>query len=217
MSTNESTTPEATVTTAPEVAPVAAPMEAHEIPFIETLPQAVRDLPHLAGVADLEGFINRMTDLGKVPPAPEKYEFTIPEGLPEQADLMAQFSTLAKDASLSQEQANKVVGLWHEMQLKARSDAEGKLTAAVTTLQSEWGKDYDRNLGFAKKAVDHFGGKDLADYLDASGMGNHTPLIKAFQAIGKALGEDTMIGFENKAKPAGVDRWNGLPLLNFKM
>ena len=217
MSINESTAPEATVTMAPESAPVAAPMQAQEIPFMESLPQSVRDLPHMEGVADLEGFINRMSDLGKVPPVPEKYEFQVPEGLYPQTELMDQFSTLAKDASLSQEQAAKVMGLWHEMQLKARGDADNNMSAAVTSLQADWGKDYDSNLGLAKKAVDHFGGKELVDYLDATGMGNHMPLIKAFQTIGKALGEDSMVGFENKTKPAGVDRWNGMPLLNFKM
>lgn len=217
MSTNESTTPEAQVTTAPESAPAVNTMDAHEIPFIETLPQAVREMPHMAGVADVEGFINRISDLGKVPQAPEKYEFQIPEGLQTQAELMEAFSTVAKDASLSQEQADKVVGMWHELQMKALSEQTSKMESAAKTLQSEWGKDYDSNLSLAKKAVDHFGGKELAAYLDQSGMGNHLPLIKAFQAIGKALGEDSIVGLESKDKPAQVDRWNGLPLLNFNM
>ncbi len=208
---------EAQEPTAPETRAEATADQAPEIPWIETLPQAIRDLPELAGLADQEGFINRISDLAKARQAPEKYDFQVPEGMEVQQELLSQFETVAKDAGLSQDQAAKVLDMWHGLQTSTKSSMDKALQDATQSLQGEWGKDFESNVKLAHKAVERFGGKELAQYLDSSGMGNNLPLIKAFHAIGKAMSEDQTVGLDASSKPSAIDRWNGMPLLNFKM
>jgi len=215
---NKVSTLEATVSTAPESAPEStSSVEAHEIPFIETLPQAVRDLPELSGVADIDGFVNRISDITKGPQAPDNYEFQIPEGLQPQQEIMDRFKSVAKEAKLNQKQADKVLEMWHELQFQAKSNMDQAAETASTTLKKEWGKDYENNLAMSRNAVAKFGGKDLAEYLDSSGLGNHISLIRTFQMIGAAMSEDSVVGLEPQIKPAEIKRWNGLPLLDFNM
>jgi hypothetical protein len=55
------------------------------------------------------------------------------------------------------------------------------------------GDKLDENLGIARKALDHFGTPELKDVLNASGLGNHPAVIKAFVKAGKAISEDTFV------------------------
>lgn len=217
MTLDDNTDSVGTDNTATEATAVENPTEAHEIPFMDTLPQAVREMPHLDGVSDLDGFINRISELGKGPDIPEKYEVNVPDSLIMDDELMGNFQIVAKDAGLTQPQAQKIADLWHATIEKSLVERRGEADKSMKALQSDWGKDYDKNVALAKKAVNHFGDKELVDYLNATGMGNHTKLIKLFKEVGKAISEDSMIGIEQKEKPREVDRWNGMPLLNFKM
>ena len=65
---------------------------------------------------------------------------------------------------------------------------------AESTLRKEFGAAYDQNLQLAKSAVKKFGGDELSDYLNETGLGNDPRLIKAFAAIGRAVSEDEIIG-----------------------
>lgn len=130
--------------------------------------------------------------------APESYEdFTLPEGFTIDSALADEFKTLAgKDGlNLTQAQAQKLVDFQTsiiEKQSKATLDA---FKAQTESWKSETikalGNDHEKEIGFAAKAIDQFGGKELREILDQTGLGNHPAIAKAFVQIGKTISEDT--------------------------
>lgn len=144
--------------------------------------------------------------------APEVYkDFTLPEGIPADAKLMEGFKGLAKEMGLSQEAAQKFVTLQGE---HAKASMEAMVKQAETEKTSmlekfkndtikELGPDYQKELGFAAKALDRFGTPELRKLMDDTGLGNHPLLVKAWVAIGKTMAEDGAPG------PAGTPPANG--------
>ena len=65
---------------------------------------------------------------------------------------------------------------------------------AVDTLQKEFGDSFDEKLGLARDAALQFGGEELMNVMDSTGLGNNPEVIKAFAAIGKAMSSDEVIG-----------------------
>lgn len=110
---------------------------------------------------------------------------------------MTEFSTVAKDAGLSQEAAQKVIGalapkIAAENAAAFQSYTQGLVAQAKA--DKEFGGDaLDANLAIAKKAIDTFGTPALRTLLDQSGLGNHPEVIRAFLKAGKALSPDTFV------------------------
>ncbi|MFT9221917.1 hypothetical protein [Gluconobacter oxydans] len=129
--------------------------------------------------------------------APEKYEFTPPEGFEVDQETLTGYEDLARDAGLSQEQFAKVT----EYGLKYFQDQLGKQAETHFARERGWLDatlgDRDLSDGKAlnpavKENVGHvfaqFGGDELRKALDETGAGNHPAVIRAFNQIGKALG-----------------------------
>jgi len=90
---------------------------------------------------------------------------------------------------------------------QAEADAANarQLQELETSLRSEWGGDFDRNRELARRAMVHFGlGAQDSKVLDTA-LGS-PGLVKMFQQIGAAFGEDRLVvpggGF---ALPASID------------
>ena len=137
-----------------------------------------------------ESWDNVYNQLGR-PEHPTGYDFgDDPEG-----DLEG-FSQFSHDIGLSQEQAENILGLYNEIQ---QDEAEGlqqgiKDLEVQTTidLQREWGKNFDGNMDYAKRAYAQFASPELSEILDGTGLGNHPSMIKAFSKIGQMLGEESL-------------------------
>jgi hypothetical protein len=57
----------------------------------------------------------------------------------------------------------------------------------IARLRSEWGPDWDRNVGLARAVVQSSsGGQQLLDILDGSGLGNDAWLIRTLAAVGQS-------------------------------
>lgn len=80
-----------------------------------------------------------------------------------------------------------------EFQASAHASNAGR-AEAEQALRSEFGAGYDAKISIAARAVQHFGGAGLVDHLNASGLGNHPAMIKAFAKIGSMMSEDTLRG-----------------------
>jgi hypothetical protein len=65
-------------------------------------------------------------------------------------------------------------------------------------LKAEWGRAYDQNIGFARKAFKEYGGNALAAKMEASGLGNDPDVLKAFANIAK-----TTMADKDLAGPSG--------------
>ncbi|MCO6013066.1 peptidase [Enterobacter hormaechei subsp. xiangfangensis] len=132
--------------------------------------------------------------------APEKYEFTAGEGVELDADALKDFEPVARDLNLTNEQAQKLVDAYPKILAgvqQRQAEAWQKQTegwAETVKADKEIGGDkLTANLSAAQRALDQFGTPELKEYLNATGLGNHPDLVKAFVKIGKAMSEDGMV------------------------
>ena len=142
--------------------------------------------------------------------APEAYEdFTVPEGIEADADLLGKFSEVARELNLTQEHAQKVV----DLQAQYMKDAADASQKSWETTQEEWvkaasddkeigGEKFKENLAVAKTAIDTFGTPELKQMLDNTGTGNHVEFLRFFHRVGLAIGDDKLhLGHQNSADP----------------
>ncbi|MFV8981149.1 peptidase [Serratia fonticola] len=131
------------------------------------------------------------------PVVPEKYEFKAPEGV-EQLDpqALAVFEPIAKELGLSQEQAQKLVDIYPQIQ-QQQAEVWSKQVIdwgeQVKADKEIGGDKLTASVGQAQKALDQFGTPALRDYLHTSGLGNHPELVRAFAKVGKMMSEDKII------------------------
>lgn len=134
--------------------------------------------------------------------APEKYEFTAPEGAQLDAAVVDAFSEVAKELNLPQDKAQKVIDKVAPMLAQRQSEAMQKTITdwhAATLADPEIGGDnLAETVGYAKKALNTFGSPTLVQMLDKSGLGNNPEFIRAFSKIGKAISEDSFVGGTRK-------------------
>lgn len=151
-----------------------------------------------------------------VPEAADKY--TLPEELP--AEDIAWYKNMAHEVKLTQEQAKKVLDsytmLKREATEKFKKEYELKTQAGIEELKKEFGSAFDNRIELAKRAVTNFGGQELKDYLNETGLGNDPKLVKIFANIGKALLEDSVVDAD-KSTAFGVTPQDAQNMINQKM
>jgi hypothetical protein len=168
---------------------------------------------------DKSSFFNA---LGR-PETAEKYEFTrptLPEGINYDEAQEGAFRTMAHEIGLSQAQAEKLYGFYHQNILDSYKEYVNTATKAKeeaeTELKKEWGDQYNGNLEVAKRAMREFGGEEIAKFMEGSGLGNNPLLVKLFNQIGKAMLEDNLqsgkVKGEEEERPKSLD---GSPMLDF--
>lgn len=138
------------------------------------------------------------TDAAKTQGAPESYtDFKLPDGLTLDAALTDSFKATAKELGLSQDAAQKLVTLQAE---HAKSTAENLVSQAekqradqITAWQAETkkalGAEWQKELGFAGKALDAFWPSEFRKMLTASGLGDHPQMVAGLVKMGKAMSE----------------------------
>jgi hypothetical protein len=121
----------------------------------------------------------------------------LPDSLPFNEEVVNQFKTTAHELGLSPEQAEGLYKWYmdgtigaHNADIESRSNAKLEVENKI---KSEWGTNYDKNIGITLRAVQKFGGDEFKKYLDDTGMGNDPMLIKTFYEIGKVMSEDTLV------------------------
>lgn len=135
--------------------------------------------------------------------APEAYaDFTMPEGFTLDGDRKTAAVELFRDLNLSQEQAQRAVDHF----IKTIGEDEGARAAAVEAavakqrdewsqqLKTQWGPDYDKELGHARSAVAAINDPALLEAFEQHGWGDHPALCKAFATFGKLLRDSPITG-----------------------
>jgi hypothetical protein len=128
--------------------------------------------------------------------APEKYDFKAPEGVQLDPTVLGLFEPIAKDLGLTQEQAQKLVDIYPQIQAKQVEQWSQQVEkwAEDTKSDKEIGGDkLTVNVGLAQKALDTFGNKPLRALLDSTGIGNHPEVVRAFAKVGKLMSEDSLV------------------------
>lgn len=133
--------------------------------------------------------------------APEAYEeFTAPEGVELDAEVLDEFKGLAKDLNLPQDKAQQVIDLGSKMMLKFAEQQQSVVAEARTVWANEakadkelGGEKFNENLAVAKEALKAFGTPELTQLLNESGLGNHPEVLRMFYRAGKAISEDSIL------------------------
>lgn len=140
--------------------------------------------------------------------APEKYEaFKVPEGKELSPELTTEANAAFKELNLTQEQGQKLVDMWN----KHTGDLSERLDQMIADTRKEWrdtiakdktiGNGTDNLSDTSKKAISdlisHAGDTKvqgaLKDALDLTGAGDHPDIVRAFVALGKKIGEGTLV------------------------
>lgn len=130
--------------------------------------------------------------------APEKYtDFKAPEGVTLSPESLTQFSTIAKELNISQENAQKLV----DLAAKNHTDAVAANLRAWNDKRVEWRQEVEKDPVYGgakmKESVNHavFAkntiGKDIPGLEDVfkTGWGDNPALFKFFVEVGRKLGE----------------------------
>lgn len=131
---------------------------------------------------------------GEAQVAPEKYELKLPDGvILDEAAFKAVEPTL-RELNLTNDQANKLAtayAAFQTTQVKAQADAALRQVdgwvSAVSADKEIGGPGKPQDLPAVKDAqaaLARFGSPALAAFLDASGIGSHPEVIRAFAKIG---------------------------------
>lgn len=130
------------------------------------------------------------------------YKFDVPEGVTLDEGDLKQFTEIAKELKLPQDQASKLVGLAiAREQVRAEAFVKQVQTwADEVKADKELGTD--ESIATAKKAID-LGPPELKELLNSTGLGNHPVVVRWALSVGKALSEDKFI--------AGKDGGNAQP------
>jgi hypothetical protein len=135
------------------------------------------------------------------PVAPESYEdFAIPEGFETDDDSVKQFSSMAKELDLSQDQAQKLLNKQAELSADMKAQNE---TARVQREQA-WvdelkadavigGKNLPETVERANRTLRNLGTPELISLIKDNGYGNNPAVVKFMANIDKRLGEDSMV------------------------
>jgi hypothetical protein len=147
-----------------------------------------------ASPEERERFFER---LGR-PKRAEDYQVKVPDSVAEalRPDAAAtarqqRFLAAAHKAGLSQTQAQAAIDWYygeaaslHGEHARVQTESVGESDAA---LRREWGRDYDRNLEYGKRAMAQFGDTDAVDQMETA-LGT-APVLRMMARIGRALGE----------------------------
>jgi hypothetical protein len=134
------------------------------------------------------------------PESADKYEIELPEGLPDEIasqfndETLSSFKQEAHKLGLNAEQVKRLVA-WQAGNMSKQHEAykgiiDQSMEQGESALRQEWGRAYDQNLGFARKAFVEYGGDALAAKMESSGLGNDPDVLKAFANIAKTTMAD---------------------------
>lgn len=136
-----------------------------------------------------DGGGNPAGDGGGAGTVPENYEFNLGEGLTITDEQKTAFTAIAKEAKLSQAQADSLLKMHSEIINGYMHEAEEAIEKNIAECQKQ-GLITKENLGFAKAAVDTFGGSEAMQVLIDTGAINHPAVCKLFVTIGQLISED---------------------------
>ena len=125
---------------------------------------------------------------------PEKYEFTMPEGIELDGKAADEFSAIAKELKLSQADAQRIADVAAKMQQKQAETHVQTVKGWAEECKSDkefGGDNLQQNLSVARKAIDAFGSPALKNLLNTSGLGNHPEVVRFAYKAGLAISEDT--------------------------
>jgi len=142
----------------------------------------------------------------------EYADFSVPEGVTLNPELLGEFKGVAQAMGLKQEQAQQLTDLG----VKLTQGLLAQQAQALETQKTAWfnetkadaeigGDKFDASMTAAARAVKQFVPDELKLLFDQTGIGNHPDLVKAFVKIGSMLKEDGVVAGSSRLGGATGD------------
>lgn len=132
---------------------------------------------------------------------PAAFEIKVPEGLDKDDPMLKGFVTLAQEAKLTPEGAQKIADLYFNAQAGAEKAAEEARVEQITKWAEEaksdkeiGGDNWSSTLTAGRRALNKLGSPELTQMLNETGLGNHKTVIAFFAKVGALLKEDALPG-----------------------
>lgn len=130
------------------------------------------------------------------------YTLTAPEGYPISEGALKGLNEVCKSANLNEEQANAVMAYMQSnytsfvAQQQEAMQAQAKTWIGEFQADKEFGGDkFDASLADAQRALATFDKSGtVSKMLRETGYGNNPDVLRIFARVGRALGEDQLIG-----------------------
>ena len=139
------------------------------------------------------------TKLGR-PEAQDGYK--LPDTI-EQQETSGWYKEQAFKLGLTQDQAKGLAESYHELEQDMIQKQQAQMQQAqeqwMADIKQEFGGAFEQRIETAKTAVREYGGEELKQYLNETGLGNHPAMVKAFAKIGQDMAEDSLTTTEAKA------------------
>mgnify|MGYP003319058572 CR=1 FL=1 len=137
---------------------------------------------------------------GKKSDLPETYEIKLQEGFTLSSEQQAEVDTMFKDMGLTSEQGQRLADYYMD-KMKAEQDRitqeylkrQEAEVAAVKADKEIGGAALKETLGYARQAMDKFGGETFRRELEAHGMGNNVEMIRLLARVGRAMQGDSLV------------------------
>lgn len=163
------------------------------------LSEVKADAPEGSDAATPEG-VEQNTDAAPESEPLNYTDFTTPENIPVDGELLDQFKPLAAEFGLSQDQAQKLVDLYADRVTKGVQDQDAAITAQAEDWKAQAKADEEiggvglaSNVEMARTAIQRFGTPGLLEVLDQTGVGNHPEMIRLLFRVGKSISEDSLV------------------------
>lgn len=138
------------------------------------------------------------------PQDPPLYEgLKLPDGILFDETSLDAFKTLSQAIGLSLEQVQKLVDFEGHFLRQGVSEEENQKQQIwenwAKQTKEMYGPDFEEAVSLAVRAADAFGGPELRQLLETTGLGNHPVIVRTFNEIGKRISEDSFPGGKSSA------------------
>ena len=130
---------------------------------------------------------------------PDPYaEVTLPENSALDPQTWSAFKQMAREINLpaqalEQWRALEEARLQQAAQLQADEQLQ-TLEAWAHQTKDEWGDKWQEEVSKAVRAADLFGGPELRQLLEETGLGNHPAIVRTFHVVAQRISEDVTPG-----------------------
>ncbi|MCR5564004.1 MAG: hypothetical protein K6F46_11705 [Desulfovibrio sp.] len=137
------------------------------------------------------------------PAEPEYFELTAaPDGYPITDADMKKLNEMCKEAKLTKEQGEVVLKYMHGNYTAYQESQAAQLKKWVEEAKADkefGGDNFDENVADAKRGLATFDTDgSIRAMLEETGYGSNPAVLKIFARVGKALGEDRLVGSSGK-------------------
>lgn len=123
---------------------------------------------------------------------------TLPENSTLPAETLAAFKQAAAEVKLPADALGKWLALEENHRAQtAQQQAQQELDRLekwAHQTQDEWGETWQEEVSKAVRAADAFGGPELRQLLEETGLGNHPVIVRTFHAVAQCMSEDITPG-----------------------